>query len=130
MGMTDQTRQMNTGIGLGTINNQRAGNLSVLDRFRGVQPEQFSYRQSPLVPILQAGSAVVGGINPGDGAFGQSIFGKAAAAGSPAAGFRPIARPAGLGGAATMSTANAPRGAGSMLFQPAVATPGFSFMKV
>lgn len=127
MNMNDAMRGMDVGTKIGTINAARGNNINALQRFQNVQPEMFEYRQSPMVPILQAGSMLVGGMDPGGGAFGQSIF--KPAAGSPASGFRPIARPAGLGTTA-MSTAGSPTGVGGSVFNPAVPSRGFSFMRV
>lgn len=51
-----------TDIGFANIN--RSGNTGILQRYQSVQPEMFEYEQSPLVPLLQAGSMIVGGMDP------------------------------------------------------------------
>lgn len=42
------------------VNQSRKGNADVLNANKRVQPEQFRYKQSPVVPLLSLGSAVTG----------------------------------------------------------------------
>ena len=131
MSMNDATRGMTAGTQIGNINMARGNNISALQRYQAVQPEIFEYRQSPMVPILQAGSMLMGGMDPSKmGSWGTSVFANGANAANPAlTGFRPIARPANLGGTA-VSTAGSPTGGGLSIFNPAVPDRGFSFMRV
>jgi len=80
------------GTSIGFTNNERRGNTGTLQRYQTVQPEVFEYEQSPLVPILQAGSMIVGGMGPDQ--WGKMFGGGGLA---PTSSIRPLPRPAGLG---------------------------------
>lgn len=68
------------GTDIGFANTNRMGNTGTLQRYQTVQPEMFEYKQSPLVPLLQAGSMIVGGMDPTK--FG-AMFGTPIPAGAP-----------------------------------------------
>ena len=62
MGMTDMLRNVDTSNTLSGINDQRRGDIGILQRYQQVQPEVLEYQQSPLVPIMNAaGSFFLGG---------------------------------------------------------------------
>lgn len=71
---------------IGFTNDQRRGDVNTLQRYQTVQPEILEYRESPLVPLLQAGSMIVGGMDPSkfSGMFGG---------GKMASSLRPLANP-------------------------------------
>lgn len=62
MGMTDMLRNIGTSNTLSGINNNRRGDIGILQRYQTVEPEFLEYKESPLVPIMNAaGSFFLGG---------------------------------------------------------------------
>lgn len=73
---------------IGFANDSRRGSAASLQRYQTVEPEMLEYKQSPLVPLLQAGSMVVGAMDPSklSGLFGG-------AGGAVKSSLRPTPRP-------------------------------------
>jgi hypothetical protein len=118
MGQTLNDTYGDAATEIGFTNDQRQGDIRTLQRHQTVQPEVFEYQQSPLVSIMQAGSAILGGMDPSSlsGLFG-------AGGGAMASSIRPKARPTGFSFLPTQSTQSAfvpsyPMGAGGGLPGP------------
>ena len=114
---------------IGNANLFRNSATENLRRWQTVQPEMFEFKQSPLVPIMQAGSALMGLAGGGGGFWGKDLLAGAggltappmAAVQSAVGGFSPAA--ATSSGGSGMFTATG--GANPFGGMP---SKGFSFM--
>lgn len=91
MGQTLNDAYGDAATEIGFVNDQRRGDIGILARHQQVQPEIFEYSPSPMVSLMQAGSAILGGMDPSSlsGLFG-------AGGGAMASSIRPKARPTGF----------------------------------
>jgi hypothetical protein len=91
MGLLESIRNADTATDIGAINQSREGDTNVLRRYQQIQPKQYEYRPSPLVPIMGAAGQIIAGSG---GGLAGTLAGAAAAA--PTTSLRPRARPANL----------------------------------
>ena len=118
LGQSMADANADAGFDITTANQFRNSATNNLRRWQTVQPEIFEYKQSPLVPIMQAGSAIVGGLG-GDFWTKNLLGGAAGAASSPVI----AATQAGSGVAST-------GGGGGGLFTPTGGANPFGGMPV
>lgn len=113
----------------GDINFTNMYRQNVTDELRRKQerqPEMLEYEQSPLVPLMQAGSMIVGmgGMDPSSW-WNQSLLG--GGGGAPLTSIRPVARPVARTSPASMPTSTGganPFGTKQFSFMPTTAAGG------
>lgn len=120
MGQTLNDAYGDAATEIGFTNDQRRGDVNTLQRYQTIQPEVLEYKESPLVPLLQAGSMIVGGMDPSklSGLFGG---------GKMASSLRPMANPRLMAGSSGFSFMPVPASGGFIPaggFAPAGTMPG------
>lgn len=76
LGQSIADANSNASMDIGTANLFRNSNTENLQRWQTVSPEVFEFKQSPLVPLMQAGSMIVGGLGAGanPGFWGKNLL--------------------------------------------------------
>lgn len=114
MGQTLNDAYGDAATEIGFTNDQRRGDIGILARHQTVQPEIFEYNPSPMVSLMQAGSTILGGMDP------SSLSGLFGGGSAMASSIRPKANPRRLSFMPTQSAyvPSYPMGAGGGLPGP------------